>query len=95
MKLDLHNPLRSRHLLLFLLSLITTLLLGLRSLGLLSPDTTWATAAKWRSEGEVDVLLGVESDNERWDVDDLLADAGSVKSVKMSMYDGVCSTYRM
>jgi hypothetical protein len=64
-----------RELLLFLLSLITTVLLSLCSLGLLSPHTAWTTATEWRGEREVDVLLGVETDDEGWDVDDLLADA--------------------
>lgn len=62
-------------LLLFLLTLVTTLVLALSGLGLLSSDTAWATTTEWRGEGEVDVLLGVETDDERWDVDDLLADA--------------------
>ena len=67
---------RAKSLLLLLLAtlLVITALLG--SLGLLSADTTWASSTKWRAEGEVDVLLGVETDNEGWDVDDLLADAG-------------------
>lgn len=60
------------HLLLLLL-LITTLA-ALSSLGLLSADTTGATTTKGRGQREVDVLLGVETDHERWDVDDLLAD---------------------
>jgi hypothetical protein len=59
------------HLLLILLTRIIILLLG--GLGLLSPDTTWASSSKWRSEGKVDMLLGVETDNERWDVNDLLS----------------------
>jgi hypothetical protein len=64
-----------RELLLFLLSLITTVLLSLCSLGLLSPHTTWTPATERRGEREVDVLLGVETDDEGWNVDDLLADA--------------------
>lgn len=59
-------------LLLLLLGIIATLLL-LSSLGLLPPDTTGAPAAEWRCESEVDVLLGVETDDERGNVDDLLA----------------------
>lgn len=64
-----------QHLLLFLLGVIATLILLLGGLGLLPPDTTWASTTKWRGESEVDVLLGVETDDERWDVDDLLANA--------------------
>ena len=62
---------------LLLVLLVATLLL-LRSSSLaLALDTTVAPSAIWRGEGEVDVLLGVEADDERGDVDDLLADAVS------------------
>lgn len=64
----------SRNLLFILLSIITTVLL-LRSLRLLATDTAWAATAEWRVQSEVDVLLGVEADNERWNIDDLLANA--------------------
>ena len=60
---------------LFLAAILTVVTLALSGLGLLSPDTTWATTTEWRGEGEVDVLLGVEADNEGWNVHDLLADA--------------------
>ena len=56
-------------LLLFLLTFFTTL----GSLHLLAADTARATTTEWRGKGEVDVLLGVETDHEGWDVDDLLA----------------------
>lgn len=61
-------------LLLLLITALLTLLALLGGLGLLSPHTTWASTTEWRSESEVDVLLRVETDDERWDVDDLLAD---------------------
>lgn len=61
------------HLLVILLLLVTVALLG--GLGLLSSDTANAAATEGRSKGEVDVLLRVESDDERGHVDDLLADA--------------------
>jgi hypothetical protein len=63
-----------RHLfvILFLLLTITATLGGL---GLLSADTAGATATEGRGESKVDVLLGVETDDERRHVDDLLADA--------------------
>jgi hypothetical protein len=64
----------SLNLLLILLSIITTVLL-LRSLRLLATDTAWTATAEWRVQSEIDVLLGVEADNERWNIDDLLADA--------------------
>lgn len=37
--------------------------------------SSWATATVWRGEGKVDVLLGVEANDERRDVDNLFADA--------------------
>jgi len=58
---------------LLLLFLILTLTL-LSSLGLLSADTAGAASAEGRGQGEVDVLLRVETDDERGNVDDLLAD---------------------
>lgn len=61
------------HLLVVLLLLSIILLLG--GLSLLSPDTTRAATTEGRGEGEVNVLLGVETDDEGGDVDDLLADA--------------------
>lgn len=59
---------------LLLLLLLVTTLAALGSLGLLSADTAGTTTAKGRGQREVDVLLGVETDHERGDVDDLLAD---------------------
>ena len=61
-----------KHLLLILL--ITVLLLG-GSGSTLALDTTGAATSVWRSEREVDVLLGVETDDKGGHVDDLLADA--------------------
>jgi len=72
----------ANHLLLFLLTL-TTILLLLRGLGLLPSDTARTSTTKRRGKGEVDVLLGVETDDERWDVDDLLSDAGICKYMGM------------
>ena len=60
---------------LLLLLLLVTTLLGLSSLGLLSAHATGASATEGRGKGEVDVLLGVKTDDERGDVHDLLADA--------------------
>jgi hypothetical protein len=61
-----------RNLLVILLLLVAITLLG--SLGLLSANATGATAAKRRGQSEVNVLLGVETDDERGHVDNLLAD---------------------
>jgi hypothetical protein len=63
----------SWNLLVILLLLLAVALLG--GLGLLSPDTARAAATERRGQSEVDVLLGVETDDERRNVDDLLADA--------------------
>lgn len=59
------------HLFLILILLSVTTLGGL---GLLSADTAGAASTEGRGESEVNVLLGVETDDERRNVDDLLAD---------------------
>jgi len=61
--------------LLVVLSLLITITL-LSRLGLLPPDATRTPAAKGRGQREVNVLLRVETNNERRDVDNLLSDAG-------------------
>lgn len=58
-------------LLVLLTSIVVTTLLG--GLGLLPPDTARATTTEWRGQSEVDVLLRVETDHKRGNVDDLLA----------------------
>ena len=63
---------RASNLLLFLLALVVTALLG--GLGLLPPHTARTATTEGRGQGEVDVLLGVETDDEGGNVDDLLAD---------------------
>ena len=73
------------HLLFFLLSVIATFLLSLRSLRFLPPHTAGTPATKRRREREVDVLLRVETDDEGWDVDDLLADARKPTDVRMCL----------
>lgn len=59
---------------LLLLLILSSTLTTLGGLGLLSADTAGATATEGRSQGEVDVLLGVQADHEGGHVDDLLAD---------------------
>lgn len=59
--------------LLLVLLCIAVLLLGSSS-STLALDATSAATTVWRSKGKVDVLLGVKTNNERWNVDDLLAD---------------------
>ena len=67
--------LKRTHLLLLLFAGIIATLLALRCLRLLSPDPAGTPATERRSEREVNVLLGVETDDEGRDVDDLAADA--------------------
>lgn len=45
-------------------------------LGILPLHATRAAAPVWRAQGEVDVLLGVQADNEGRDVHHLLSDPG-------------------
>jgi hypothetical protein len=61
------------HLLLVLLILATLTALG--GLGLLSADTAGTATTEGRGKGEVDVLLRVETNDERRNVDDLLSDS--------------------
>lgn len=72
-----------RHLLLLFLLLLTITTLG--GLGLLAADTARAATTEGRGQGEVDVLLGVEADNVRGDVDDLLADTIEGMSVLIDL----------
>jgi len=76
------------HLLLILLTSIIISLLS--SLGLLPLYATRSATAEWRCESKVDVLLGVETDDERWDVDDLLSDADvSLSDEDTGVMDGL------
>ena len=61
---------------LLLVLLVATLLLLGRSGHPLALDTAGATTAVWRGEREVDVFLGVETNDEGRHVDNLLANAG-------------------
>ena len=70
---DLFYPL-SLHLLLFLLTTITLILL-LSSSCLLPPHTAGSASTKWRGKSKVNVLLRIESNDERRDIDDLLSNA--------------------
>ena len=63
----------ANHLLFVLRIAILITLVG--SAGLLSPDAAGTPATERRGQREVDVLLGVETDDEGRDVDDLLANA--------------------
>ena len=69
------RTIKLQHLLVVLGLLVATILLLGGSGSALALDTAGAASAVWRSESKVDVLLGVETDDERGDVDDLLADA--------------------
>jgi hypothetical protein len=59
---------------LLLILVLTILFLLLGRFRLLPLHTAWAPTTKRRREREIDVLLRVESDDEGWYVDDLLAD---------------------
>jgi hypothetical protein len=83
------------HDLLLVLLLVGAALLGLSSLGLLSAHTTGTSTAEGRGKGEVDVLLGVKTDNERGNVDDLLADAEKRVSNVCDEKPAILGTYRM
>lgn len=45
-----------------------------------SSDTAWTSSSERRCQSKVNVLLGVESDHERWHVDYLTTDANVVLS---------------
>lgn len=45
-------------------------------LGILPLHTAWAATPIWRAQGEVNVLLGIQADNEGRDVHHLLSDPG-------------------
>lgn len=55
----------------------------------LSGNTTGTTTTVWRGLSEVNVLLGVQSDNEGWDVDNLLTNSNvSLRDQDTSVVDG-------
>merc|ERR550525_238969 len=58
-----------------LLIAATIISASLALLGGLPLDTSWSAASEWRLEAEVNVLLGIQTDNERWNVANLLHDA--------------------
>jgi hypothetical protein len=79
------------HLLVILL--VITILLGLGSLGLLPANTARTSTTEWRAEGKVNVLLGVETDDERRNVDDLLANTDvSLTDENTGVVDGLGKT---
>jgi hypothetical protein len=61
-------------LLLVFTSIFLALFLGLSGLSLLPPNTARTATTEGTRQGEVDVLLAVQSDDEAGDVDNLLAD---------------------
>jgi len=75
----MHLSCNPNHLLLLLL-ISTVIILLLGSLSLLPLDTTRASTSKWRSESKVNVLLGVETNDEGWDIDNLLANTMKVST---------------
>lgn len=79
-------------------NLLLLLLLGvaaatLGGLGLLSADTAGTATTEGRGQGEVDVLLGVETDDERGHINDLLADTDvALADEDTSVVDGLGKT---
>ncbi|EHN03628.1 Rps9bp [Saccharomyces cerevisiae x Saccharomyces kudriavzevii VIN7] len=45
------------------------------SSGVSSGDSTWSGTTEWRGWGKINVLFRVQSDHERWDVDNLLTNS--------------------
>ena len=79
-------------LIILILSIITSILL-LSRLGLLSPNTTRTSTTKGRAESEINVLLGVETDDEGRNVDDLLANTDvSLADEHTGVVDGLGET---
>jgi hypothetical protein len=54
-----------------LLGFITTLVFAF----VLSGNSAWSSTGQWGFETEIDVFLAVESDNVRWNIDDLFSDS--------------------
>jgi hypothetical protein len=69
------NPLFIQRSLLVVLLVVGTALTTGSRLSPLPLNTTGSSTTVRRLQGVVDVLLRVETDDERWDVDDLLADS--------------------
>lgn len=78
--------------LVIIISIITTILL-LGRLSLLAANTTRTSTTEWRAKGEIDVLLGVQTNNEGWDIDDLLANTDvSLTDEDTGVVDGLGET---
>lgn len=72
------------------INLIIILLLGgvllvVSLLHVLPADTSGLATSEGRADREVDVLLGVQSHDERRDVHDLLADTREEKSIRITL----------
>jgi hypothetical protein len=81
------------HLLIILILRIITSILLLSRLCFLSPNATRTSTTEGRAEREVDVLLGIETDNEGRNVDDLLANTDvSLTDENTSVVDGLSET---
>ena len=84
---------KSRCNLLLVLITLRIVILLLRRLGLLSANTTRTSTTKWRAQGEVNVLLGVETDDEGRNVDDFLANTDmSLTNENTGVVDGLGKT---
>ena len=68
---------------------------ALALLGVLSLDTSWTTATEWWSEGEVNVFLGVKSDNVWWDIDNLKKYFTKTSDIILSVKIPIYSVFEM
>lgn len=71
---------------LILLFIIRSSSSALALLGVLSLDTAWASATIWRPQGEVDVLLAVQTNHKGGDVHHLLADTTKNRQRSFKVY---------
>jgi len=56
---------------------------------------TWSSTSVRRGESEVNMLLWIQSDNEWWYIDNLLADAEGKSQFDLHYKSGLMSSYRM
>ena len=64
-----------------LLLLLFTIILLSGSSSTLALDTARTTSTVWRCQGKVNMFLGVETDDERGDINDLLANPTEYRSI--------------
>jgi hypothetical protein len=83
----------SQHLLIIITAFLITTLLSLSSLSLLPPNTTRSPTTKRTRQSKVNMLLTIQSHNERRNIDDLLPDADmSLLDQDSGVMDGLGET---